>query len=342
MIDEISGDFLQWLRGFCFVADEGSLRQAAIAMGRDNSTISRQIQCLENELRVTLFDRSSGKMMITPEGKILQEEAGVLFEYMKQIKGGFTDQELEYRGKISIAATNAIIYTLLPPYIEHFRKLHSEVTFQIEGCTRESVFEKVESAEADFGITFLETSHKTLVCHGLFESGLILITPKNNHYFPRKVPPSLKQIAEAPLILLAHRGVSSPFIEERFIKSRLKPNVVMTVNSFVNIKKFVAHGIGVAILNGHAISQEDEQNFDIYRLDRYFPKRKYGILLKKKKYISAMVRAFIRTIKPDIDFLTNMEPSEAPVSSLTELLRRRAELNQAEAPTVKSARGNKR
>lgn len=101
MIEEISGDFLQWLRGFYFVAEKGSVRQAAIAMGREQPTISRQIQCLEKELGVTLFDRSSGKMKITPEGKILQEEAVSLFEDVKRIKGEFTEQELEYRERSS-------------------------------------------------------------------------------------------------------------------------------------------------------------------------------------------------------------------------------------------------
>ena len=342
MIDEISGDLLQWLRGFYFVAEKGSVRQAAIAMGREKPTISRQIQCLEKELGVTLFDRSSGKMMITPEGKILQEEAVVLFEYVKQIKGEFKNEEINYRGKIFIATTPAIIYTILPPYVDHFQRLHPEVTFQFEGGTREMVYEKVESAEADFGIAFFETGHKTLVCHDLYEAGLIMIAPKNNPYFSGKALPTLKQIAEAPLILLAHRGLHEPLIEGRFAKDRLKPNVVMTHNNFVTIKKYVAHGMGVAILGGHAISQEDEQNFDIYSLDRYFPKRKYGILLKKKKYLSAMVKAFIRTIKPDIDFSANLEPSEAPVLSLTEFLRRRVGLNQAEVPTVKAGRGKKR
>jgi DNA-binding transcriptional LysR family regulator len=292
-------------------------------MGRERQTIIRQIHCLEKELRVTLFDSSSGKMMITPEGKKLQEEAVVLFEYVKQMKGEFTDQEINYRGKISIAATHAIIYTTLPTYIRHFRRLHPEVTFQLEGGTRERVHEKVESAEADFGIGYFETGHKTLVCHDLYEAHMIMIAPKNNPYFSGKALPSLKQIAEAPLILLAQRGVLSPRIEERFAQDRLKPNVVITQNNFVAIKKYVAQGMGVAILSEHSISQEDEQHFDIYSLERYFSKEKYGILLKKKKYLLPMVKAFIRTIKPDVDLSANPEPSEAPVLSLTEILRRR-------------------
>ncbi len=122
MIDEISGDFFQWMRGFYFVAKEGSVRQAAVAMGRENSTISRQIQCLEKELGVSLFDRSSGKMLLTPKGKILQEEAVALFENVKRIKGELKDEEINYRGKLVIAAMSSIMRSVLQPYIEDFWK----------------------------------------------------------------------------------------------------------------------------------------------------------------------------------------------------------------------------
>jgi DNA-binding transcriptional LysR family regulator len=341
MIDEMSGDFLQWLRGFCFVAEKGSVRQAAIAMGRENSTISRQIQCLEKELGVTLFDRSSGKMMITHEGKILQEKADAIFEYVRQIKDELKNEGIHYQGKIVIATSQMIMDAILPPYIEDFRRLYPKVTFHFEGGIGVKIYEKVESGEVDFGITLFITGHQTLVYHNLYEAGLIMIAPKQNPYFSGKTLPTLKQIAEAPLIL---RRMHEPLIKERFAKDRLNPNVVITDNNFGSVKEYVARGMGIAILSGNAISLEDEQNFDIYSLDRYFPKRKYGIVLKKKKYLSAMVKAFIRTIKPEIDFSATLESSEeAPVLSLTEFLRRRVRLlNQAEAPTGKSSRRKKR
>ncbi len=341
MIEEISGDFLQWLRGFYFVAEKGSVRQAAIAMGREQPTISRQIQCLEKELGVTLFDRSSGKMRITPEGRVLQEEAVSLFEDVKRIKGEFKNEEINYRGKIVIATTHVIIDSILPPYIENFQRLHPEVKFHFEGGIREMVYEKVESAEADFGIAVFEAGSKTIVCHDLYETEMCLIAPKNNPFFPAGYP-TLKQIAEAPLIMFAHRGSFEPLIEGRFAKDRLKPNVIMTHNNFVSMKKYVAAGMGVAILAAHAVSPEDEQNFDVYNLEPYFPQRKYGILLKKKKYLSAMVKAFLRTLKPDIHFSARHEGTvDNPPLPLAEFLRRGVAMNPQEAVTKKGAKRKK-
>jgi LysR family cyn operon transcriptional activator len=302
MIEEISGDFLQWLRGFYYVAETGSVRQAAILMGREQPTITRQIQCLEKELGVTLFDRSSGKMKITPEGKTLQEEAVSLFEDVKRIKSEFRSQEREYEGKIVIATTHAIIDSFLPEYVKAFRKAHPRVVFHFEGGIREMVFEKIESAEADFGIAYGESVPKTIVSYDLSETGMILIAPKNNPFFSGKSP-TLRQIAQAPLILFAHRRSLEPFIERRFAEERLKPNVVMTHNNHLSVRRYVALGMGVAIMGEHAVSKEDAKAFDIFRLDRYFSKRTHALLLRKRKYLSPVVRAFIRTIKPDIEFM---------------------------------------
>ena len=79
----------------------------------------------------------------------------------------------------------------------------------------EEVFEKVESSEADFGITAIDSVPKTMVCHDLFETELKLISSKNNRFFRRKAP-TLKQIAQSPLVLFSRTGSIEPFIEKRF------------------------------------------------------------------------------------------------------------------------------
>ncbi len=301
MIDEIPGDLMQWLRGFYFVAEKESVTQAAIAMRRGQPTITYQIKCLEKELGVTLFDRSSGKMKLTPEGRDVLENVISLFEVVKEIRNTPGKNRQEYEGKIVIAASHAVVDSFLPPYIVKFANNHPLVVFHVEGGVIEMVFEKVESSEADFGIASIDSIPNTMVCHDLFETGMKLIVPKNSKFLRRKTP-TLKEIAEAPLILFSRTGTIEPFIERGFADERLKPRVVMTLNNFASVKKYVAHGLGAAILSGFAVSEEDERTFDIFPLNRYFPKRRYGLLLRKKKYLSPAVRAFIRSIKPEIQF----------------------------------------
>jgi DNA-binding transcriptional LysR family regulator len=301
MIEEIPGDLLQWLRGFYFVAQKGGVSQATAIMGREQPTITRQIKCLEKELGVTLFDRSSGAMRITPEGKIVLAKAITLFEDVTEMRSEFRKKQFEQQGKIVISAIYTIIDYFLPSHVVQFRDAHPRVTFQIEGGVNDMVFEKVESAESDFGIAIVESIPDTMVCYDLFESGLKLVAPKENTFFSSETP-TLKEIAQVPLILFSHKGTIEPFIERRFAEEHLKPNVTMTLNNLVSVKRYVALGMGVALLSGYAFSEEDKDAFHILSLDRYFPKRRHGLLLRKKKYLSPAVKAFIRTIKPDIDF----------------------------------------
>jgi DNA-binding transcriptional LysR family regulator len=301
MIEEIPGDLMQWLRGFYFVAEKESVTRAAVAMRRGQPTITYQIKCLEKELGVTLFDRSSGKMRLTPEGRNVLEHVITLFEDVKEIRNTRRKEQPEYEGKIVIVASHAIVDSFLPPYITQFITTHPRVTFHVEGGVIEVVFEKVEASEADFGIASIDSVPSTMVCHDLFESGLKLISHKKNRLFRGKSP-NLRQIAQTPLVLFSRTGSAEPFIQKRFDEEGLKPRIVMTLNNFVSVKKYVAQGLGAAILSGFAVSNEDRKTFDVFSLDPYFPKRRYGILIRKKKYFSPAVKAFLRSIKPDIQF----------------------------------------
>jgi len=75
-------------------------------------------------------------------------------------------------------------------------------------------------------------------------------------------------------------------IDNRFAQENLKPNVVITHNNHVSVKRYVPSEWALPFLSGHTVSEEDEKMIDIYPLDRYFPRRKYALLLRKRKYVS--------------------------------------------------------
>jgi DNA-binding transcriptional LysR family regulator len=301
MIEEVQGDFLQWLRGFYCVAERGSVTQATLLMGREQPTITRQIKCLEKQLGVTLFDRSAGTMKLTAEGKVLLAKVICLFDDLQEIRDEFKKEQLEYQGRIVIAASHAIINSFLPPYITSFLKTHPCISFHIEGSFFENVYEKVESGEADFGIAFADSAPSTVVRHDLFESGQKLIAPKGNPFFPDRHP-TLKQIAAVPLILFSRTGSIEPFIKRPFAEEGLTLHTLITHNNFLAVKTYVSLGLGVAMLSGHVVTKQDEETLDVYDLDEYFPKRTVALLIRKRKYLSPAVSAFLRTIKPDILF----------------------------------------
>jgi len=190
MIEEIGGDFFQWLRGFYFVAKNKSVTRACLEMRRNQPTISHQIKRLEKEFGLTLFDRSSGRMELTPEGMVFLENAISIFEIIKEMKRYFDKDQLLQKGNIVIATTYAVIHYFLAQYVAAFNKRYPNVHFDMQGGGLKSILEKLVSAEADFGITNLNDVPETLIYHRLFSTKPVLIAQKRSSYFSETPPPS--------------------------------------------------------------------------------------------------------------------------------------------------------
>jgi DNA-binding transcriptional LysR family regulator len=300
MIKEMGGDFFQWLRGFYYVAKTGSFSLAGSEIGRNQPTISHQIKCLENEYGVTLFDRSKNKMELTPEGKILFEKTISIFEIVKSMHGEIDKAHQQLMGKIVVVATHAVILSFLVKHIVDFQKKHPTVTFDVHGGGMKTILESVESSEADFGFLNLRSIPKELDYYDLFETQLVLLTPKDGPFSNWKRP-TLEQIAKQPFIFFPQTSTINPYIKRKFMEKDLKLNVVLIINNFDIVKKFVQLGMGVSILDDFTLTKSDYERINIFPLDRYFEKRHYGMVMRKTKYLSPTVRAFIRSIKPDVE-----------------------------------------
>jgi DNA-binding transcriptional LysR family regulator len=270
-------------------------------MGRNQPTISHQIKCLETEFGVSLFDRSSGKMELTPEGKALLDKSISLFETVREMKSEIQGEKLEQKGKIIIATTHAVVHFFLPRFVVEFRKTHPEVDFDIEGGGLEMILERIESAEADFGICNLSTTPQNMLYYDILETGLVLVAPKDNR-FSAKRSPTLKEIARAPFIFFPRTSTMTPIIEKRFAHENLKLKVVLILNNYESVKKYVAMGVGVSILDDYALTREDYDKLHIFPLDEFFDKRKYGLIVRRKKYLAPAAKAFIRSINSGIRF----------------------------------------
>lgn len=299
MIEEFPGDFFQWLRGFYCVAKQGSMINAVRVMGRQQPTISHHIKCLERELGTKLFDRSSGKMELTPDGRVVLQKAISIFQDIEEIRNEFREENRVYQGKIAISATFTIINSFLPKHIRDFMTAHPLIQFHLHGALFNVVIEKVDSGEVDLGIGYMDSLPTSIVPYELFKTKTVLIAPKNHSFFTGDNP-TLEQIARCPLILFSQTGDLESYIVERFARDQLKPNVILTHNNVHSVKTYIKQGLGISISVGYTISDEDKKFFQIIPLDKYFQDRVYYLFLRRRKYHSPAIKAFIREIKPDL------------------------------------------
>jgi DNA-binding transcriptional LysR family regulator len=79
----------------------------------------------------------------------------------------------------------------------------------------------------------------------------------------------------------------------------LDHDVKLEVGGYDVIKKYVELGLGISIVMSHCLSGAD--HLHSIPLRRYFPKRTYGVVLRKGKELSPAAEQFVRTIRGDSD-----------------------------------------
>lgn len=296
MIPEIGGDFIQWLRGFYYVVTSGGFSSAASIMCRNQSSISHQIKCLENELKIQLLVRNHNSIKLTSAGEIVFAKSVSIFETIDKLKREVHTIRESLDGQIKIAAANTITKYFLSPYIKILHDKHPKITYKIFGGGKSYILEKVERCEADFGIIALSAELHGFNYYNLFDMDFVLIVGKNSP-FTLDENFSLSDIAPLPMIIFPRSSTITATIMDAFLKRELTPNIIMELNNFESAKMFTEQGLGVTILEEISVDEADHEKFNIYPLNKFLPSQRYGIIIRKDSIISQETRELLNLLQ---------------------------------------------
>lgn len=298
MIEELNGDFLQWLRGFYYVASTGSVRKAAQLMNRNPSTISYQLRCLEQELNVILFERFKRTMRITAEGRKLLAWTISTFETLKGMRSSVSNASGELKGEIRVAATLPIL-SLAVPAIKGFIQKFPQVEILLEREIATTIRHLVDDCEVDFGL--MPTIRPMERLELLFTARPLLVYcgPWNIAQRPgiddlRDLPfisfPSRQEIAN-----LGYFAFDSPLGE------LIRKQTILTVNNNQAMLRFIASGLGVGIIDEAvfktSVAACEEGKFSVIALDHLLPSRLYGIYTLPSKRMNPQSLELLKVLR---------------------------------------------
>lgn len=118
-------------RAFLVTAEEGSLSAAAKALGMAQPTLGRQVDALEEELGVILFERLGRGLSLTPSGHELLSHVRSMGEAASQMSLAATGRSEALEGSICITATEVTAIYDLAPIIAKLRKIHPGVEVEV-------------------------------------------------------------------------------------------------------------------------------------------------------------------------------------------------------------------
>lgn len=288
---------LKQLRAFCHASRTGSVSEAAEQLFLSQPTVSLQIQALERELGITLFERRGPKIQLTPEGKLLYELSSSLVDGVDKLHETFAANlgRLE-SGNLNIAAGESTILYILPEFVQRFNKSYPQIHLKLLNVTGRDGMALVRSDEADFAVGSMLDVNDDIIYRPIFSYNPVLITPRG-HPLAGKENINLADISPYGLILPPHHLSTWRVVDMAFKQQNLSFHVALEAGGWEIIKKYVELGMGISIVTD--VCLDGTELIVRKSLDRYFPKRSYGLVLRKGKFLSPQAKCFIEIMDRD-------------------------------------------
>lgn len=297
------------LRAFVAVVKLGTLTRAAEALFVSQPTISLQVQALERELGVTLFERTRRRVTVTQAGETLYELARPLVEGWESLDRDFKARLAGLKsGTLTIAAGTSTIQYLLPSLVKTYRQQMPGVQLQLANVTGKDGMALLRADEADFAVGSMLDVPQDISYAPVYHFDPMLIMPLD-HPLARRDEVRLEDLSPYGLILPPQRLSTWRLVDLVFQQSQVPYTVAIEVGGWEVIKHYVAMGLGISIVTGICLTDEDRAHLAIRNMRAWFPQRSYGVVMRKGKYLSPEARAFIDLIRPGL--LTHREHGES-------------------------------
>lgn len=232
------------VRSFLVAAEEGSFSAAARALNIAQPTLGRQIEALEQDLNVTLFERDGRGIVLTPSGVELLRYA----RQMGDAAGAFSlaahGQSSAIEGRVSIAAAEMFAATQLPPIIAELRL--AEPKLEIEVVVSNHVSD-LHRREADIALRFFRPTEPDLYARKLTDVQAQIYA--SEAYLDRFDPPlTLDDINRAEFISLDPENMVMHGLNAHGMKLT-DANFPLQVDSYVVMWNLVKHGVGISVMD---------------------------------------------------------------------------------------------
>lgn len=174
------------LEVFLAAAEYENFSIAARKLHMSQPSVSFQIQSLEQQLKVQLFQRIGHRIQLTQAGRDLLPIANEMMNLSSQIEEIMDDQQSDVTGSLTIGCTTTPGRYILPVLIGAFRQRFPGVRAFVETSTdRAAVEEKLLAKETQYAIFGLPPKSKKLECWSMFTDELVLIVPASHPWANR-------------------------------------------------------------------------------------------------------------------------------------------------------------
>ncbi|ULJ59977.1 LysR substrate-binding domain-containing protein [Wielerella bovis] len=266
------------LRYIVAVAQEKHFGRAAQRCHVSQPTLSIAIKKLEEELGLSLFDRSSNEVITTESGTRIVSQARRVLEEVEVIRHLANEEQNQLEGTFKLGLIFTVAPYLLPKLIVALRDVAPKMPLILEENYTHALTESLKRAEVDAIIVAEPYSESGVETIPLYDEPFFVIVPKG-HKFEELDAVSTADLAEENVLLLTEGNCMRDQIlgscSELAAKQRVAGLASTLQGSSLNtIRHMVASGLGISILPSTALTDNDHMLFSIVPFEMPVPSRR--------------------------------------------------------------------
>ena len=297
---------LRSLYYFTVVAEELNITKAAERLNMTQPPLSSQLKQLEQELGVTLLDRSRHGMELTPEGQLLLERARQIIELTEKSKAEVENMGKGMNGNISVAMVEGRAPFLLARWISGYGEEFPNVSFTLWNGSGDDVINRLRQGLADVAVVAAPFDTESLHSVEIGSEPWVALISKYN-------PLSEKYGDEIPLKALAGERLIVPSrpsrvdaIKRWFAEAGEKPNIICELSYYIDAIALTEIDAGVSIFPQTTLTPNPLiVPKIIVDSSKYV---KYALVWNKNRLLGEPAKEFINYVKDSIEGERQLTP----------------------------------
>lgn len=241
---------IRHLRAFVVLAEERHFGRAAARLHVAQPALSQQLRRLEDELGVTLLDRSTRRVDLTEAGRLLRDRALRLTADVDRTTGDLAALATGLAGTVRLGFVGTATYDVLPPVARRVRAELPDVRLELHGeLLGPALLDALVAGELDLAVLRPGSSTpEGVVVRELRREPLVAVLPAHHPLADARAV-SVADLAGEPLVThpSGHRSSMQPRVLEVYRRAGLEPELV-EVGETGTLVVFVAAGLGVGLV----------------------------------------------------------------------------------------------
>jgi molybdate transport repressor ModE-like protein len=306
-LDQWLGIEVRHLAALQAVAETGTFRAAAKRLGYTQSAISQQIATLERLVGAKLIERPRGPraVSLTEAGRLVLRHGEAIIARLQAAQADVTAMIEGGAGSLRVGAFQSAGSRILPELIRRYRAEWPRVTVRLtESAADNELLADVERGDLDLSFVMPPLPEGPFAMVELMRDPWVLLVPAASRLAARRSPPSLREVAELPLIG-ARLCRSCEQIHGEFRARGLEPNYVFHSDENNTVHGLVAAGAGIGLIPKLAVDSNDERVLAV-DLGPNVPPRVIALAWHRDRYQSPAAEAFVELAK---ELCTVLEPA---------------------------------